>query len=64
MTPLESVTYPDSTGDFVLESVEGRWRITHHNVEDDEPTVFEWDSVMSAMNFLDECGVSRNGLGD
>lgn len=59
LTAVDSATFPDETGPFVLERVGDAWRVTHHNVEDDEPTAFEFASIPAAMGFLDACGVSR-----
>jgi len=59
LTAIPFATFPDETGPFEFARVDGVWTVTHHNVEDLEPSVFTFDSIPSAMSFLDECGVSR-----
>jgi hypothetical protein len=59
LTAIPLATFPDETGPLDLARVDGAWTVTHHNVEDDEPSVFAFDSIPSAMRFLYGCGVSR-----
>lgn len=61
LTPVDTVTYPHPSGDFVLHArtstESGRWVINHHAAGWVES--FEFDTIPQFLEFLDARGVSR-----